>query len=229
VIVYVWVKAFVLGILVTAPVGPVGALVIRRTLRSGFWMGFFTGLGAAIADASFALLAGLGLSAVESFLNRHEFVLASLGALVLLSLGSWSFARHWREMQRARPGLSDDEALPELFQAGDKEANASNPSAWFKASATSFFITCSNPVTVLGFAATFAAFGFQLDGHGLAYLLWVVSGVLAGALAWWSGLAGFMYWVGGKLSLRRVAQIQLSTSVVILLSGFYCLLRALLL
>ena len=227
-IVYVWLKAVILGILVTAPVGPVGALVIRRTLRSGFLLGFTTGLGAALADASFALLAGIGLSAVESFIARHELVLASLGAGVLLTLGSVSFVRHWKEM-KASSDAPDAASVAALGNLPEVENSGVGPRDHFRAALSSFFITVSNPVTVLGFAATFAAFGFQLEGRGLYCLLWIVSGVLTGALLWWSGLAGFMSWVGGRLSKKRVAQVQLSTAVIILGSGIYCLIRAVLL
>ena len=39
-------KGIVIGILVSAPMGPIGMLCIQRTLNKGRWHGFVTGLGA---------------------------------------------------------------------------------------------------------------------------------------------------------------------------------------
>lgn len=57
------VKGFVIGVVVSAPLGPVGVLCIQRTLNKGRWFGFVTGLGAALSDIGYSLITGL----------RHEF------------------------------------------------------------------------------------------------------------------------------------------------------------
>ena len=44
-------KGLIIGFSIAAPVGPIGILCIRRCLSQGYWAGFFTGLGAATADA----------------------------------------------------------------------------------------------------------------------------------------------------------------------------------
>ena len=41
------VKGLIVGVVVSAPLGPVGVLCIQRTLNKGRWYGFVTGLGAA--------------------------------------------------------------------------------------------------------------------------------------------------------------------------------------
>ena len=42
-------KGIVIGVLVSAPMGPIGMLCIQRTLNKGRWHGFVTGLGAALS------------------------------------------------------------------------------------------------------------------------------------------------------------------------------------
>ena len=44
------VKGFIIGVVVSAPLGPVGVLCIQRTLNKGRWYGFVTGLGASLSD-----------------------------------------------------------------------------------------------------------------------------------------------------------------------------------
>lgn len=50
-------KGLVLGVAIAAPLGPIGALCINRTLERGFWAGVAGGLGTAIADGVYAAMA----------------------------------------------------------------------------------------------------------------------------------------------------------------------------
>ena len=52
-------KGFIIGVVVSAPLGPVGVLCIQRTLNKGRWYGFITGLGASLSDIAYALLTGV--------------------------------------------------------------------------------------------------------------------------------------------------------------------------
>ena len=54
-------KGLLIGIISSAPMGPVGILCIQRTLNKGRWYGFVTGIGAAISDTIYALIVGLGV------------------------------------------------------------------------------------------------------------------------------------------------------------------------
>ena len=49
-------KGIIIGVLVSAPMGPIGMLCIQRTLNKGRWHGFVTGLGAALSDVIYAAL-----------------------------------------------------------------------------------------------------------------------------------------------------------------------------
>ena len=49
-------KGFIIGVIVSAPLGPVGVLCIQRTLNKGRWYGLVTGMGAALSDTCYALL-----------------------------------------------------------------------------------------------------------------------------------------------------------------------------
>ena len=68
------VKGFVIGIVVSAPLGPVGVLCIQRTLNKGRWYGFVTGLGASLSDIAYALLTGYGMSFVFDYINKNNFL-----------------------------------------------------------------------------------------------------------------------------------------------------------
>jgi threonine/homoserine/homoserine lactone efflux protein len=66
--------------------GPIGPLRERRTLASGFAIGFVSGLGAATADASYAAIAGFSISAVTAVLVDERFWLHLVGGAFLVYL-----------------------------------------------------------------------------------------------------------------------------------------------
>lgn len=91
------VRGVVLGLAISAPVGPIGVLCIRRTLAEGRVVGLVAGLGAATADALYGALVAFGLTAVTSLLVGGTFWLQLIGGLFLLYLGV--------QTMRARPAV----------------------------------------------------------------------------------------------------------------------------
>ena len=62
------VKGVIIGIVASAPMGPVGVLCIQRTLNKGRAYGLVTGVGAAFSDILYALLTGYGLNLLFDFI-----------------------------------------------------------------------------------------------------------------------------------------------------------------
>ena len=71
------VKGLIVGVVVSAPLGPVGVLCIQRTLNKGRWYGFVTGLGAALSDIGYALITGYGMSFMDDFLAKNQVLSAA--------------------------------------------------------------------------------------------------------------------------------------------------------
>lgn len=80
-------KGLAIGLAIAAPVGPIGVLCIQRSLHDGFKIGLMTGLGAALADGFYGLVAALGLTAISSLLITQQFWIRLIGGLFLLYLG----------------------------------------------------------------------------------------------------------------------------------------------
>ncbi|MCB6177504.1 LysE family translocator [Rhodobacter sp. Har01] len=159
-------KSLLLGLAVAAPLGPIGALCINRTLDRGFRAGVAGGLGTALADALYASLAAAGFAAFASLLARVQLPLMVAGGLFLLWLGAQSL--------RPRP------ARP-AAQVGARDLLGTT--------AATFALTMANPMTILSFAALFAGLGLAAAaGPGAAML--VVAGVFCGSMLWWVLLSG---------------------------------------
>ena len=185
-------KGIVIGFAIAAPVGPIGALCIRRTLADGRLVGLASGLGAAAADAICGAMAAFGLTAVSAFLVGQRLWLGLVGGVFLLYLGVSTFV--------ARPASA---------------THPPSPSGLLKAYGSTFVLTLSNPVTILAFAAIFAGLGVTAGGdHGQAALL--VLGVFLGSAAWWvilsAGVSASRGWFNesGMRWVNRVAGIVIA-------------------
>lgn len=80
-------KGFVIGLLVSSPMGPINLLTIQRTLNRGRWHGLASGLGAMLSDITYATITLLGLSFVSSFLDVYESELLLFGSIILILFG----------------------------------------------------------------------------------------------------------------------------------------------
>lgn len=155
-----------IGLAVAAPVGPIGMLVIRRTLAVGRMLGLITGLGAAVADSLYGTAGAFGLSVISGFLVSHALWTQLIGGSFLCWLGISTFRARVRE------------------DGGDGPAPG-----YLTAFATTVLLTLSNPLTILSFMAVFAGLGLGAGaGYGAASL--VVTGVFLGSLLWWVLLSG---------------------------------------
>ena len=105
-IVYIIPRAIAIGVLISAPMGPIGMLIIQRSLAKGRWPAFFTGVGAAFSDLAYCLLTGLGISFITDFIEEHQQLLAVIGSVVLAAFGAFLFRKNRRALcirQTSRP------------------------------------------------------------------------------------------------------------------------------
>ena len=176
-------KGFLIGVVVSAPLGPVGVLCIQRTLNKGRWYGFVTGIGASISDTIYALITGYGMSFVFDYVNKNLLFLQLFGCALLLAFGIYTF--------RSNPVKS---IRPSSGKKGTYLHNC----------VTAFFITFSNPLIIFLYIALFARFAFVSEG---VLVFEAVSGYLAiivGALTWWFGITYFVNKVRTQFDLRGI-------------------------
>jgi threonine/homoserine/homoserine lactone efflux protein len=152
---------FIIGVTLAAPIGPISILAIRRSLSEGHHAGIATALGVAIADALYALIAALGLTAISSFLLNKKAYLYGGGGLILILLGIKAFkAPH---VMPAQP-LKSQGFVVTVIQTT--------------------LLTLTNPLTIVTFIAAFAAIGFESQDRSLTESLFMTLGVACGSAAW---------------------------------------------
>ena len=87
-------KGLLIGVFVSAPMGPIGVLCIQRTLNKGRITGLFTGIGAALSDLIYAVLTGFGISIILDFIENYELIIQILGSLVLAGFGIYIYRQN---------------------------------------------------------------------------------------------------------------------------------------
>lgn len=173
------VKGVIIGIVASAPMGPVGVLCIQRTLNKGRVYGVVTGTGAAFSDILYALVTGYGLSFLYDLIHNPTalYWMQLIGAIVMFIFGVHTFRTN--PMQNTR--------------------NVSrNKSSLLHNGITGFFITLSNPLIILLFLALFTPFNFMLPDQSLFMQCLGYLSIFGGAMLWWL----FITYVVNKLRAR---------------------------
>ena len=80
-------KGIIIGIIVSAPMGPIGILCVQRTLNRGRLHGLATGLGAMLSDLIYASATLIGLGFIDDFLNNNQLLIQSIGSIVIILFG----------------------------------------------------------------------------------------------------------------------------------------------
>ena len=195
-------RGLLVGFAIAAPVGPIGLLCIQRTLARGRLTGLVTGLGAATADAFYGLVAGLGLTAVASFLTGQRSWLGLIGGLFLCYLGVRTML--------ARPVT--------------QSAEFSAQHGLWEAYISTFLLTLTNPMTIFSFMAVFAGLGLATtttsSGYGAVTL---VAGVFLGSALWWLLLSGGASLLRSRIQTATMVWVNRGAGVVLISFGGYLL------
>ncbi|WP_444465172.1 LysE family translocator [Rhodobacter capsulatus] len=103
-------KGLFIGLAIAAPIGPMGALCIQRTLARGFWAGVAGGLGTALADLTFATGAAVGFAVFKDLVERIAVPLGLIGGAFLMWLA-------WNGWPRGQAGEPSPAQIPEGARA----------------------------------------------------------------------------------------------------------------
>jgi len=191
----IFLKGFIIGISIAAPVGPIGILCIQRTITYGRLNGLATGLGAASADAVYGFIAAFGLTFISNFLVAQQNWFRIVGGGFLIYLGIRAY-----------------------FSAPDNSSANTNSQNHTGAYGTTFLLTLSNPMTILSFAAIFSGFGLVDTSIHYGSASMMVVGVFLGSATWWLFLSTGTNLFRSRLN-QRLAWINKLSGVVITLFG----------
>jgi len=192
----IFVKGLIIGFALSAPVGPIAAICVQRTMNRGRLAGFLSGLGSAAADAVYGTAAAFGASFLSEFLLEHGSWMQKIGGAILVVLGIRLFFTRPKDETvngRARGKLG-------LFLS-------------------TFFLTLTNPMTFLAFGAIFATMGLgAVKGHSILTFD-LVAGVSLGALAWWTLLVFAVHAIRRHFTYSKLVWVNRGAGIFVVAVG----------
>lgn len=189
-------KGILIGLLVSIPLGPIGVLVIQRTVNKSRIAGLLSGIGATLSDTVYAVVAGFSLTFVIDFIRAHEILFQVVGAVIVLGLGIHIF-------------LKDP--------VTDLRRNRLKGNRHFQDVISTFLITFSNPLTVFVFLAVFTSSGVAISLQQPYHSLSLILGVFLGGFLWWFSLSGIVSLFRHKINLRILWWINKTAGTLIVL------------
>ena len=189
-------KGAVIGFSLSAPIGPVGIMCIRRTLTHGHLRGFVSGLGAATADSVYAIVAAFGITLISNFIVQHEYSIRLIGGILLVLLGIRTLLVH--------PVEKDPQ-------------NGLNGHA--SAYVTMFLLTVTNPMTLFAFAVVFAGIGVGSAVGDTLTASFLVCGVFSGSAFWFLLVTTVVHIYKDKFKTRGLTVVNIIAGSFILLCG----------
>jgi L-lysine exporter family protein LysE/ArgO len=183
---------FGLGFSVAASFGPINLFALSSGLRYGFWPAYGVGVGAAVADGSYAFLGGLGTAALFTGGAKGWFQMLGGTALVFIAVG----------MATRRPKKRQQQAAPRFGRSF----------------AVALGATLANPITVVYWTAVFAGVVPKLDVSRLEALTLLPAGVVCGTVVWATLLAVGSAFAGRYVNERLLSRLSLASALTI--AGF---------
>jgi threonine/homoserine/homoserine lactone efflux protein len=179
-------RAFLFGVTIAAPVGPIALLLIHIGLNHRLSAALAAALGVALADLTYAVLALAAGSGVFALLHAHDRTIRLASSALLILLGLWLAARALRTPAAPTDGAQQPKnRAPSLVQL--------------------YLLTLANPLTIL----LFVAFSGQMTvragvGAVLYGSLWLFLGSLTVQTGYASFGAALRRWVTTASAVRSI-------------------------
>ena len=193
-------KAILIGLGASIPLGPLGIMCIQKALSKGRWAGFAVGVGSSIGDCFYAAISLFSISFVSEFLDRnHDWVMA-IGGIIIVMIG----------LQ-----IAIKNPIKDLRQRKHEAAGAQARDVL-----RGFLMTISNPGALVLMLGLFAFFGLDLgEGSKPIAVAIVLAGIFLGTAGWWFLLSSGISLFRKRFRLRQMIIINRVSGILIAVLG----------
>jgi len=189
-------KGLCVGFTMSAIIGPIAVMCIRRTLAHGQLIGLAIALGASLGNATYGLIAGFGLTFISNFLLAHQDIFRLLGGIFLIYLG----------IKTAREKHAEHMTVDQ-------------PTNYLNTILGAYFLTLSNPVSIVSFTAMFTALDIIIDDTNYVTTLLLVLGIFLGAMIWKIILTSLVRLLHAKINQSTIIKINKCSGAIIMFFG----------
>jgi len=206
----------IFGVLVSAPMGPTGILVIQRTLNKGWLPGLFTGMGAVLSDLFYALLSTFAVSFIVGWIEEHQTILLFVAGFLIAAYGFYLWSSNPASELTSKDKATNTTEMPKL-RAFPRVG------LLLKFFFSGFGLTVTNPAIVFFFLMLFSRVGFifvAADDHWGFYLLFFAS-IASGAICWWLLITWIINKVRNHFKVRTLKIINRSIAVIMFIIAIW--------
>lgn len=190
-----------IGVILSAPMGPIGILCVQRTLNNGRHSGLFTGIGAALSDLFYCLLAGMGMSIVTDYIEANVNMLQVVGSIILVVYSLYMILHNPMKKK------VQDDSQPNSDRTRDM--------------ITGLFFTLSNPLIIFLILPLFARFSFPMADYRFYHIILGYVFIVVGALLWWYVITYAVDKVRARFNINSMRSINRIMGTILLAVALY--------
>ena len=197
------IKALLIGIIASAPPGPVSLLVMQKTFCNGRKAGFSAGVGSAFIDTFYAVASLFAFMVIGDFFSRNKSWILVIGGLLVACVGYSMFKRKPITAVKVAE-TSSAKAIQYALQAAG--CALANPGA-------------------LAYMFALVAL-FRLDVSEASSPMWlIVAFVFIGALTWWFSLAYAADKMRNNFKVQTLNRVNKAAGLVVIGFGVVLIVR----
>lgn len=188
-----------IGLSVSAPMGPTGALVVRRAINNGRTSALLTGMGAAMSDIIYTYITIYFSYLASVYVNPHRAIIAMVSALLLVLYGLYLYRSN--PSRNLVPGSAVETTYWKDFVSG-------------------FLFTFANPLIIIFIITLMGTLNFLPPSPKLYHTIIGLGSVAVGALLWWYLLTLFIHRIRNHFNVRSIWLINRGIAIFILFLAF---------
>lgn len=196
-----FIKALIIGLGASIPLGPVGVLCIQKTISKGRWSGFSLGVGSSVTDIFYSGVALLSLSFVSEFLDRNRVWVILIGGIIILFVGL---------------NIALKNPVKQLRQRNNHQSRPNHITDGLQG----FAMTITNPGALVLMLGIFAFVGVTPESYNEPFLIMVMmGGVFIGSVCWWFVLSSAINRFRKHFQLRQLLVLNRVCGTLIAVCG----------
>lgn len=192
----IFLKSCASGFIMCVPLGPIGIVTIRKTIRCTKNAALVPGIGSVIADMLYGTITGFGIVMLADFFSHYQRYIQLAAASILLILS-------FKILRTDPKKLTHHEHY--------------TPRSYLKSFLLGFSLALFNPSTLFFMTTLLTLFGVANYTHNMYTGVIILLGLACGELAWWFSLTRITAYAQNKIGARAPVTINKFSGIFLLI------------
>ena len=189
-------KSFFAGFAMCLPIGPISAIVIRKTVQYNRRNAFIPGIGSATADIFYGTIAGFGIAPLATFFSLYQKYFQLIAATILLIV-AFKVLKTTATQLAAKNNTQIKSPIKNFFLG--------------------FFLALFNPSTLFLMVTILTMLNATNQPHSIYTGISIIFGLFCGELLWWFSLTQITKWTQQKIGDKAPITINKFTGIFLLI------------